>query len=425
MKSILLLLAFSTLLVRANAQQPNTPHATTPVSVDEEEEALRKSLADSSSSTLDLTNALEGHLRRYPNTKRRIDIDRALLRAAMDLRDDRRVILYGERVLAADATDPQFLDRVTRALLATGDAGAASRALIYAQALEKVLIPLLDQKPGRDSGRRRDDMDRNISRALLYQANANFLLKQLDESARLAQQAYALYPAAEPARELAKVYAAQSKLDDAARLFAEAFAVPDARATDAERLQYRLTLGNLYRAAKGSEAGLGDMILAAYDRTSVIVAARKKRLRELDPNTEATELKDFVLPRLDGSRLAVSSLKGKVVVMDFWATWCGPCRQQHPLYQEVMDHFKKRNDVVFLAVNTDEDRAVVAPFLQEQKWEASSTVFEDGLSKLLQVTSIPTTILVGKDGRVASRMNGFVPERFVDVLTERIQEALQ
>ena len=413
MKRILWLLAFAATLL---AQPPAKPG--------EDEEALRKALADSSSSTIDLTNALEAHLKTFPKTKRRAEIDRALLRAAMDLRDDRRIILYGERVLAVDASDPQFLDRVSRASLATGDVAMAGRALIYAKGLETILTPLLAQKNGRDAAKRREDVERNLGRALLYQANANFLLKHSDEALRLAGKAYQLYASAESARELGKIYSKAGRLDDAIRMYAEAFSIPDPRANDAERQQYRQTLGELYRKSKGSEAGLGDVILAAYDRAAALVAERKKRLRELDPNAEATELKDFTLPRLDGGSLAIQSLKGKVIVMDFWATWCGPCRKQHPLYQEVMDRFKKRADVVFLAVSTDEDRASVAPFLEEQKWDTSSTYFEDGLSRLLQVTSIPTTVLVGKDGRVASRMNGFVPERFVEVLTERIQQAL-
>jgi thiol-disulfide isomerase/thioredoxin len=392
---------------------------------DEEEEILRKSLADSSSSTIDLLNALEAHLKRFPNTKRRMEIDRALLRAALDLRDDKRIILYGERVLADDTSEALFLDRVTRALLATGDPAAASRALLYAKALEAMLTPMLEQNPGRDAAKKRDDVERNLGRALLYEAHANVLLKQPDEAAKLAEKAFQTYPSAETSRELAKVYVVQGKLDEAIRMYAQAFVIPDPRATDADRQQARQALGELYRKAKGSDAGLGDAVLAAYDRSSTLIAERKKHLKELDPNAEATELKDFVIPRLTGGTLALASLKGKVVVMDFWATWCGPCRKQHPLYQEVMDHFKKRTDVVFLAINTDDDRSIVAPFLEEQKWGMASNYFEDGLSRLLQVTSIPTTILVGKDGRVASRMNGFVPDRFVEVLKERIQQALK
>jgi hypothetical protein len=80
--------------------------------------------------------------------------------------------------------------------------------------------------------------------------------------------------------------------------------------------------------------------------------------------------------------------------------------------------------VVLLSIDTDEDHSIVAPFLEKQNWSKSRVYFEDGLQKLLQVGDIPTTIVFDKQGRMASRMNGFLPDRFVDQLTERIQSAL-
>jgi len=110
--------------------------------------------------------------------------------------------------------------------------------------------------------------------------------------------------------------------------------------------------------------------------------------------------------------------------MDFWATWCKPCQTQHPMYEQVKQRFRGRSDVVFLAINADEDRDLVSPFLDQQKWNRASVYYEDGLSRLLDVSSIPTTILFDKQGRVSSRMNGFLPDRFVDQLTERILQTL-
>ena len=131
----------------------------------------------------------------------------------------------------------------------------------------------------------------------------------------------------------------------------------------------------------------------------------------------------FTISGLSGEKLPLASLKGKVIVMDFWATWCGPCRAQHPLYEEAKKRFKNRDDVVFLAIDTDEDHSLVKPFLEQNNW-SQTVYFEDGLGQLLQVSSIPMTLIFDKEGRVFSRMNGFIPERFVDMLTERIQEAL-
>ena len=119
----------------------------------------------------------------------------------------------------------------------------------------------------------------------------------------------------------------------------------------------------------------------------------------------------------------MASLKGKVVIIDFWATWCGPCRAQHPLYEQAKKRFKDRPDVVFLAVSTDEDRSAVVPFLEANKW-SKHVWFEDGLATLLRVSSIPTTVVLDRQGAVISRLNGFIADRFADMLSDRINEAL-
>ena len=64
------------------------------------------------------------------------------------------------------------------------------------------------------------------------------------------------------------------------------------------------------------------------------------------------------------------------------------------------------------------------PFLKESQW-TNAVYFEDGLARLLQITSIPTTIIVDRRGEIASRMNGYDPGRFVDLLSERIQQTLK
>jgi thiol-disulfide isomerase/thioredoxin len=132
---------------------------------------------------------------------------------------------------------------------------------------------------------------------------------------------------------------------------------------------------------------------------------------------------EFTLTGLDGQKLSMASLKGKVVVFDFWATWCEPCRGQHPLYEQVKQRFKDNPGVVFLSIDTDEDREPVRRFLEEEKW-LDTVYFEDGLSRALRITTIPTTIVMERHGQVFSRMSGYVPERFVEVLTGRIGDAL-
>jgi thioredoxin-related protein len=93
------------------------------------------------------------------------------------------------------------------------------------------------------------------------------------------------------------------------------------------------------------------------------------------------------------------------------------------MYEEVKRRFRERNDVVFLAISTDEDRTIVADFLKQNDWK-KSVWFEDGLSVNLRVSQIPTTIVFNKRGEIVSRLNGFVPDRFVEMLSERIEQTL-
>jgi thioredoxin-related protein len=68
---------------------------------------------------------------------------------------------------------------------------------------------------------------------------------------------------------------------------------------------------------------------------------------------------------------------------------------------------------------------LVAPFVKESQWDQRQIYYEDGLSRVLRITSIPTTIVLDRHGEVVSRMNGFLPERFVDMLSDRIHDALK
>ncbi|MGE5568295.1 MAG: thioredoxin-like domain-containing protein [Rhodospirillales bacterium] len=389
-----------------------------------EDEALYRALAEAGSSTIDFVRGLENHLAEFPQTKRRADLERGLVKAAIELNDNRRIALYGERVLARDPGDVQLLGRVAEALLASGDKPAAGRALNYSRRLEEEYRKLdgNERFSSISAARRREQIDRGLARALVLQARAAGTLGRVTEAVELARRSYEAWPTAEGAREIGRWLSESGRLEEAIPHYADAFTLPDPRAGDAGRAADRRRMGELYRKLKGSETGLGDLILQAYDRTAALMAERRARLRELDPNAELSDPMEFTLSGLRGDKLALSSLKGKVLVLDFWATWCGPCRAQHPLYEKVKQEFRSRPDVVFLSINTDEDRSRVPEFIAANNWD-DKVYFEDGLSAALGIDVIPTAVLISKRGEVESRMR-FNPERFVDMLTARIRQAL-
>ena len=371
-------------------------------------------------SPIDMVRELEKFLLRYPDAKRKDDINRAIFAGAMQLHDDRRVAVYGERLLKKDGNEMGVLGPTAKALLTLDDPEAARRALGYAQQLESeahAAAKMVDQESdSHERAKRAFELDRVLGDALLTQANANGLLGKTDEAIRLSAQAFDINLNAESARARAHWLEKAGRFDEAVMALADAFALPD---TSDAHAKDRQKMGELYRKDHSSYVGLGDLVLAGYDRVTSVANERNKKAG----NTARTKPINFHLSSPSGPDLSLESLRGKVVVLDFWATWCQPCRVQRPLYEQVEERFKGDDRVVFLAINSDEQRDVVPRFVKDQKW-TTPVYYEDGLGAALSVTSLPTTILLDKQGELFSKLVGFTPTNFVDLLSDRIREAL-
>jgi thiol-disulfide isomerase/thioredoxin len=412
--------AVVTLAVILQAQQP------TPAGPPENEsQLLQQALADAGSSQVDFARAIDRHLERFPKSAQRPELERAAARAAMEARDAGLIIKFGERILARDPQNLEILERVSRYLLATDEEETSRRALEYASRLENMVSAMgLPAAGTRGAGRFAEERLILLGKSQVYRARALGNLGKHAEAVASARKSFDTFPSAEGAREIARWLEKSGKIEEALPHLADAFMIPDPNATEEDRRKDRKRLGEWYARVKGSEKGMGDLLVAAYDRTIQRVDSYRAALKAADPNAGADDVMEFTITGLAGDKLEMSSLAGKVVVLDFWATWCGPCRAQQPLYEEVKERFKDHKDVVFLNINTDENRALVKPFLDREKWN-KTVYFEDGLSALLRVSSIPTTVIVGKNGKIASRMNGYVPERFVEVLSERIHQLVK
>jgi thiol-disulfide isomerase/thioredoxin len=112
----------------------------------------------------------------------------------------------------------------------------------------------------------------------------------------------------------------------------------------------------------------------------------------------------------ESGTLDLARWRGKVVLLDFWASWCGPCRSSFPWMNGMLDEFGD-DGLVVVAVNVDEDRAAADAFLEHEP-HRFEIVFdpEGGLPEKFGVAAMPTSFLIDREGRIAFRHDGFVLE---------------
>ncbi len=114
---------------------------------------------------------------------------------------------------------------------------------------------------------------------------------------------------------------------------------------------------------------------------------------------------DFTLKDLDGKEVKLSDLKGQVVMLDFWATWCGPCRASMPhldaIYKEFGDVEGGKGGLKAYAVNLREKDAVIKPFVQKTNLLMPVLLDTDGkVAKSFGVSGIPQTVVIDKEGKI-------------------------
>lgn len=129
--------------------------------------------------------------------------------------------------------------------------------------------------------------------------------------------------------------------------------------------------------------------------------------KESSYNPENPAAVDFELKDSDEKVIKLSDYKGKTVVLNFWATWCGPCISEMPEINKVANELKKGDDAVLLAVNIGEDKATVVKYLKDNGFDMSVLLDSDmQVAGKYDITAIPTTIVVDKNGKIADTIIG-------------------
>lgn len=141
-------------------------------------------------------------------------------------------------------------------------------------------------------------------------------------------------------------------------------------------------------------------------------------------NTDREVAPDFSWKDNSGKVVKLSDLKGKVVLLDFWATWCGPCRMTIPHVEAIYEKYKDKG-VVVIGINLDTgDLSNVQQFINEQGMKYLVVTDPNSqVAGLYGVNSIPRFFLIDKNGRIAKMIIGYDPN-MEDVLSKEIDKLL-
>lgn len=118
---------------------------------------------------------------------------------------------------------------------------------------------------------------------------------------------------------------------------------------------------------------------------------------------------DFTLKTTQGSNLRLSEHRGDVILLNFWASWCGPCRQEMPLLDELQQRYQKLGFSV-IGVNVDKDSALAAKMLRDIPVTFPVALDNQGtVSAEYDVSAMPTTVIIDRDGNMRFMHKGYQP----------------
>src|SRR5580704_13660173 len=283
---------------------PKQPLATKPLS---ETEELQQAIDRAGNDRASLVRNLEDFLKDYPESRQRPQIYRAIVEASLQLRDSPRATDYAERIVALTPEDMSMTLLAIQLLERNGDEAALRRALSYStRVLDYIDRTSAGEKsPKLSKEEWQAEQKRDRVNILVLRGRLAFKLHDNTAAEKDFRASMALSPSAAAGEKLGEIAESKKDLPGAIKEYARAFALADASAAGANRREIRQQLGNAWRLAHGSEEGLGDYLLHAYD--DVVAASETARPKR---NANAKEPYDFTLRKAqDGSLYSLADQK--------------------------------------------------------------------------------------------------------------------
>lgn len=213
------------------------------------------------------------------------------------------------------------------------------------------------------------------------------------------------------------------------------------RAQAAEVLGRKLDALVLYRAAlaiRPKAPAFTDPLKENIERLRKELGGTPAAYAFLLDRTKPSEATDFrwEKPRkpvpafsvfdLNGKTWTLDGLRGKVVLINVWATWCGPCRAEHPAFQRLHDELKTRPDISVISFNVDDDIGKVAPYIQQHEYTFPVLFAREVVDQALESIAIPQNWFLNRNGELEAVQVGYCAEPdWRDQMLAKIEEIVK
>jgi thiol-disulfide isomerase/thioredoxin/tetratricopeptide (TPR) repeat protein len=389
----------------------------------DEQAALNDAFQSAQNNPQVILKNLQAFLDRFPHSSRREAVLRTICSYALAANAPGVIVQYGQMLLVITPDDPKLLNLLIDALTRQNDQASRTLAIDYTSRLIRIAEAARDGAAL--AGGEEDASEQWTERiASTYEKLAGLFRDSgdIDKATGNYEKSYETYATARVAERMGDIALIRGDSNRAMDYYLTAFAFPEKGTDPVLRQEVRRKLGSLYVAEHHSEQGLGDLILSRYDALMPQLAGRYSGNQP--QNAGIQDPFKFVLERTDGTALPMADFHGKVLVVDFWATWCGPCRLQGKLVDEVALRFRADPNVVFLSLNMDQDRSGVPAFLKQSGWTVPAA-YAQGMDQLLGVRELPTLVMFDRQDRIVFREDGLDPNTFAAELSRRVNETLQ
>ncbi len=143
-------------------------------------------------------------------------------------------------------------------------------------------------------------------------------------------------------------------------------------------------------------------------------ASEKISTDKIEQQLQLKKAPDFELKTLDGKTVKLSEFRGKVVLLDFWATWCGPCRKGVPDLVEIQNQFN--NDLIIIGISLDQQNTLnqLQPFIDYYNINYPVVLWNEKVVKDYgNISAIPTSFIINQDGEIVNRFVGLMPKETI------------